>query len=80
MMTISDKYTRDTDKRFTLRIPMGTFETISWCAKKHKRSIGKEIEVAIDFYLDHLATMGWLDDSSRPEDDFFTTKDGVTNL
>jgi hypothetical protein len=53
------------EKRFTLRIDSGTFETISWVAKKHKRSIAKEIEFAIDQYLDDLAAMGELDDDSE---------------
>lgn len=69
-----DKYTRDNEKRFTLRIDKGTFETVAWCAKKHKRSIGKEIEFAIDYYLDDLAGMGLLDDDSRSADDPYTAE------
>lgn len=58
----NDKFTKEGYKRFTLRIEEGTFETIAWCAKKHKRSIGKEIEVAVDYYLDSLAELGELSD------------------
>ncbi len=71
-MPESDRFTKDTDKRFTLRIDKGTFETIAWCAKKHKRSIGKEIEFAIDYYLDDLARQDLLDDDARSEDDPYT--------
>jgi len=64
---MSDKYTREGDKRFTLRIPAGTFETIAWCAQKHKRSIGKEIAFAIEYYLDDLAELGELSDDDSAE-------------
>lgn len=70
---MADPFTKETDKRFTLRIEAGTFETIAWCAKKHKRSIGKEIEFAIDYYLDDLARQGLLDDDSRSENDPYTS-------
>lgn len=73
-MSEKDIYTRKDEKRFTLRIDKGTFETIAWCAKKHKRSIGKEIEFAIDFYLDDLAMQGLLNDDSRSEDDPYTSR------
>lgn len=59
-----DKYTKPEDKRFTLRLDGGLFETISWCAKKNRRSVAKEIECAIDFYLDDLAARGLLRDDS----------------
>lgn len=58
----NDKYTKPTDKRFTLRLDSGIFETIEWCAKKHKRSIAKEIEYALEYYLDDLAASGELAD------------------
>lgn len=70
-----DKYTRHDEKRFTLRISKGTFETITWCARKHKRSIGKEIEFAIDYYLDELAEQGLLSDDSRSIDDPYTSEE-----
>lgn len=38
-------------KRFSLRMDRRLFETISLIAKKHKRSVGKEIEVAIERYV-----------------------------
>lgn len=65
---MGDKFTREGDKRFTLRIDSGTFETIQWCAKRHKRSVGREIEIAIEYYLDELATQGFFDD----EDTFYS--------
>ena len=66
----NDKYTKPTDKRFTLRLDGGLFETIKWCAEKHKRSIAKEIEFAIEFYLDDLAMLGKLHDE---DDDLQST-------
>ena len=74
-MPDNDKFTKDTEKRFTLRIDKGIFETIAWCAKKHRRSIGKEIEFAIDYYLDDLASQELLDDDSRSEDDPYTSRE-----
>ncbi len=62
---MGDKFTREGDKRFTLRIDRDTFETIQWCAKKHKRSVGREIEVAIEYYLDFLAEQGLFDDEDE---------------
>ena len=40
----TDKFTRDGDKRFTLRIDQDLFDKIAERAKKNKRSVGKEIE------------------------------------
>ena len=41
----------DKEKRFTLRMDSGLFQTISIIAKQHKRSIAKEIELAIECYV-----------------------------
>lgn len=42
------------EKRFTLRMDSNLFETISLIARKHKRSIAKEIECAIEHYVEHV--------------------------
>jgi len=41
---MNDKYTREGDKRFTLRIEKNLFEKIEEIAVKSKRSIGRQIE------------------------------------
>ena len=41
---MADKFTREEDKRFTLRIDRELFATIEKSAKDNKRSIGREIE------------------------------------
>ena len=45
---MADKYTREEDKRFTLRIDKELFATIEKSAKANKRSIGREIEFILD--------------------------------
>lgn len=50
-VSVSKDFTKDTDKRFTLRMDAELFERISESAKANRRSIAKEIEEAVDFYL-----------------------------
>ncbi len=45
---MSDKYTRENDKRFTLRIDKDLFAILEKSAKDNKRSIGREIEFILD--------------------------------
>ncbi|MGW7931847.1 hypothetical protein ACWEWU_09335 [Staphylococcus xylosus] len=49
-MTSSDNYTRETDKRFTLRINKELFSMIEESAKKNKRAVGREIEFILEQY------------------------------
>lgn len=56
-MSEKDQFTRETDKRFTLRIDKELFERIEKCAHINRRSIGKEIETAIAMYLDYAVEM-----------------------
>ena len=51
---MSDKYTPDNEKRFTLRMDLELFEKISQLAKINRRSTAKEIEVAVEMYVDYL--------------------------
>ena len=53
-MSENDKYTREEDKRFTLRIEKSLFQRIEDIARVHKRSIGREIEYLLEQYLDLL--------------------------
>ena len=46
----TDKYTRDTDKRFTLRIDQNLFEIIKIQAALNRRAVGKEIEYVLGKY------------------------------
>lgn len=46
----NDKYTRETDKRFTLRIDKDLFEVIKIQAEINRRAVGKEIEYALGRY------------------------------
>lgn len=46
-MSEKDKYTKSTDKRFTLRMDDELFEFVKESAKKNRRSIAKEIEYAL---------------------------------
>lgn len=48
---MNDNYTRDEDKRFTLRINKIVFQLVEQSAKKNKRSIAKEIEFILESYL-----------------------------
>lgn len=50
---MSDAFTRDTEKRFTLRMDKDLFERISRCAKINRRSVAKEIEQAVEMYVDY---------------------------
>lgn len=43
-MSEKDKYTKDTDKRFTLRMNKELFEIVKKTAEKNRRSVAKEIE------------------------------------
>lgn len=43
-MSEKDKYTKDTDKRFTLRMDKELFEIVKKSAEKNRRSVAKEIE------------------------------------
>ncbi|PBF94440.1 hypothetical protein BGV00_16610 [Clostridioides difficile] len=50
-MSNKDIYTREEDKRFTLRINKLLFEKIEQLAQKDKRSIGREIEFILEKYF-----------------------------
>lgn len=50
-MSEKDKYTRDEDKRFTLRINKELFAKLEESARKHKRAIGREIEYILEMEL-----------------------------
>ena len=43
-MSEKDKYTKETDKRFTLRMDKELFDIIKKSAEKNRRSVAKEIE------------------------------------
>lgn len=45
---MEDKYTREGDKRFTLRIEKELFEELTIIAKKNKRAIGRQIEFFLE--------------------------------
>ena len=50
-MPKKDPYTRDSDSRFTLRIPEGLLEEIKKHADKNKRSAGKQIEFILEEWM-----------------------------
>nr|DAF27460.1 MAG TPA: hypothetical protein [Caudoviricetes sp.]DAM81751.1 MAG TPA: hypothetical protein [Caudoviricetes sp.] len=50
-MSNKDPQTRETDKRFTLRIDKKLFEIVEQSAKKNKRAIGREIEFILESYF-----------------------------
>ena len=50
-MEKDNKYTREGDKRFTLRIEKGLFEQLEASARACKRSIGRQIEYILDKVL-----------------------------
>lgn len=53
-MSEKDPYTKDTDSRFTLRIPTELLNIIREEAKKNKRSAGKQIEFILEqWYHEH---------------------------
>lgn len=54
-MSANDKYTKDTEKRFTLRMDKELFEHIQKSAAKNRRSVAKEIEYIL---LTHLEEKG----------------------
>lgn len=47
-MSINDPYTKETDSRFTLRIPSELLELVKEEARKNKRSTGKQIEFILE--------------------------------
>ncbi|EGT2197627.1 hypothetical protein K9770_12275 [Clostridioides difficile] len=51
-MSNKDIYTREEDKRFTLRINKLLFEKIEQLAQKDKRSVGREIEFILQKYFE----------------------------
>lgn len=46
-MTKKD-FTRDSDKRFTLRMDKDLFDIVTQSAKENKRSVGREIEYILE--------------------------------
>ena len=50
-MNTTDKYTREEDRRFTLRIDKNLFKLIEESAVKDKRSIGRQIEFILEKYF-----------------------------
>ena len=44
----NDKYTREEDSRFTLRIPSELLDWVREEARKNKRSAGKQIEFILE--------------------------------
>lgn len=50
-MINKDPYTKETDSRFTLRIPTELLDIIREEAKKNKRSAGKQIEFILEEWL-----------------------------
>ena len=49
----NDQFTREEDKRFTLRIAKELFEKVEFSAKKNKRAIGREIEFILEQYFEN---------------------------
>ena len=52
-MSKHDPYTKDTEKRFTLRMDRELFDRLERCAKINRRSIAKETETAVAMYVDY---------------------------
>ena len=50
-MSEKDPYTKDSDSRFTLRIPTELLESIREEAKRNKRSVGKQMEFILEQWL-----------------------------
>ena len=50
-MSTKDRFTRDEDSRFTLRIPSVLLDAIREEAQKNKRSAGKQIEFILENWL-----------------------------
>lgn len=57
IMTNNDPYTKETDSRFTLRIPSELLDKVREEAKRNKRSAGKQIEFILEQW--------YLNDSSK---------------
>ena len=47
-----DRFTRESDKRFTLRIDKELFAKIEQSARKNKRAIGREIEFILEKFFE----------------------------
>lgn len=56
-MPNNDPYTNENDKRYTLRMDKMLFERISERARTNRRSVAKEIELAIEMYVDYCDEM-----------------------
>ena len=52
-MPANDPFTKDSEKRFTLRMDKDLFARLERCAKLNRRSIAKEIETAVAMYVDY---------------------------
>ena len=50
-MPINVDFTKETDKRFTLRMDAELFNRVSESPKQNGRSVAKEIEQAVEEYL-----------------------------
>ena len=50
-MSANDKYTKEEDKRFTLRMDAELFKLVEVSAKKDKRSVGRQIEFILEKYF-----------------------------
>ncbi|EIL9238510.1 hypothetical protein LMK19_001867 [Listeria monocytogenes] len=50
-MGTEDKFTREEDKRFTLRIDKQLFDIVEKSAKNNKRAVGREIEFILEQYF-----------------------------
>ncbi|MCR1879131.1 hypothetical protein [Limosilactobacillus reuteri] len=48
-----DKFTKEEDKRFTLRINKNIFEKVEREAKDERRSIGRQIEAILAQHFDN---------------------------
>ncbi len=52
-MSTNDKYTRDDETRFTLRINTEILDKVKQQAQKSKRSTAKEIEFILENYFEN---------------------------
>ncbi len=55
-MSKKDVYTREEDKRFTLRIEKDLFKKVEESAHKNKRAIGREIAFILEQYFEEIDT------------------------
>ncbi len=53
-MSKKDIYTREEDKRFTLRIEKDLFKKVEESAHKNKRAIGREIAFILEQYFEEI--------------------------